>query len=148
MRAPVLFLLVLLGGCASVPATSIEGGPGQDIRVGIAGVENSMLPLNREGARAYIVGIEVSNNSDHTITVTRISVSPEGMNSAFRIERTSKNVNEMIEPGDEHVFDVELEGTLVRPYRPDESRAVAFRLLVALSNEQTYFYTFEGPVVD
>jgi hypothetical protein len=42
---------------------------------------------------------------------------------------------------------VRLEGRLVRPFRDDEPRSVEFRVIVSLANGESYFYTFEGPVM-
>lgn len=150
MRKTFAGVLLLIAGCTSLPTTmdAVEGGPGQDISVGIAGVEESMMPIDREGTRAYKVQIEVSNNSNHPVTVTAISVGPaSGMSGPFAISRSSSTFNEMIDPGEDHVFDVRLEARLVRPFRQDESRSVEFRVMVSLANGESYFYTFEGPVV-
>jgi hypothetical protein len=149
MRVAAAFLAAVMASCASSsspPDMDIEGGPGQDITVSIAGVENSPMLSDREGSRSYVLGIEVFNNSDLPVTVTRIAITSEMSSSAFQIQSRSASFNELIEPGQEHVFEVRLDGRLVREFRPDESRVVAFRVLVRLANGQQYFYSFEGPV--
>ena len=147
--AMTLVVMLLLSGCASssMPINAIEGGPGQDITVGIAGIEEDNMILDRQGSRGYVVRFEVTNLSDHPVTVTRIGVLPATqMSQALQLGGTTVNVNEMIDPGEDHIFDIRMEGRFVRPFNRDESRTVEFRLLVGLSNEQSYFYTFEAPV--
>ncbi|HEU4521855.1 MAG TPA: hypothetical protein VFT12_07625 [Thermoanaerobaculia bacterium] len=146
----VLTCMALFMGCASssLPVNAIEGGPGQDISVALAGIEESDLPLDSGGSRNYLVQLEVSNNSNRPITVTRIGVAPPESSRAFQLSASSATFNEMIDPGEDHIFDVRMQGVLVRNFRPEESRRVEFRVLVGLSNEETYFYTFEAPVRD
>lgn len=146
-----LIVLIFLAACASssMPVNAIEGGPGQDITVGIAGIEEDDMLPDGSGTRNYTVRFEVTNLSDHPITVIRIGVMPASQTSqAFQLGRTSVAVNEMIDPGDDHIFDVRMQGQFVRRFRDEESRIVEFRLLVGLLNEETYFYTFEAPVRD
>ena len=149
MRPVMIVVMVLmLGGCANnmgIVSDAIEGGPGQDISVGVVGLESSELGRFR-GTRDYVMQVEVSNNSDHPVTVTGITIRPTSMGQAFRLDNASATFNEMIDPGDEHLFDVRLQGTLERDFQPHERRTVAFRVTVSLANGQVYFYTFEGPV--
>jgi hypothetical protein len=150
MKNWLLLLILAVMGCSSgmTAIDAIEGGPGQDISVAVGGVEESMMPIDREGSRTYNLQIEVSNNSNTPVTVTRITVGPAtGMPRAFAISRSSATFNEMIDPGEDHLFDVRLEGRLVRPFQDDESRSVEFRVIVSLANGESYFYTFEGPVM-
>ncbi len=123
---------------------SIEGGPGQPIVVDISGVDNPML-TDREGSRDYEIQVEVSNDSDVPLTVTRITVKTEG-SGAFQVQPSSQKFNEMIDPGKDHVFPVRAMGRLVRHWRADEARTITLRCIVELSNGDSYFYTFEGPV--
>ena len=150
MKNWIVVIVLALTGCSSgMDATNaIEGGPGQDISVAVGGIEQSMMPIDREGTRSYDLQIEVSNNSNSPVTVTRITVGPAtGMSQAFAVSRSSAAFNEMIDPGEDHLFDLRLEARLVRPFRQDESRSVEFRVMVSLANGESYFYTFEGPVV-
>ncbi|HEX6177159.1 MAG TPA: hypothetical protein VF057_02275 [Thermoanaerobaculia bacterium] len=136
----------LLTACASsLPDLAVEGGAGQDISVAVAHVENPSMIEDRDGTRRYVIGVEVSNNSDHPVTVTSVSIHPEAM-TAYQLQRKTVKFNQWIDPGDEHIFDIPVEGRHVRPFKPDERPSVSFRVMVALSNEQTYFYTFEGPI--
>ena len=149
MKQVLVILVLVIVSCsgATIATDAIEGGPGQDISVAVGGVEESMVMLDREGTRSYTLQIEVSNNSNVPVTVTRIAVGPAtGMSQAFVISRTSTAFNEMIDPGEDHLFDLRLEGRLVRPFQHDESRSVEFRVIVSLANGESYFYTFEGPV--
>src|SRR5688500_8547378 len=133
MKSMIPCALVLwLAGCSSMdgPDNAIEGGPGQDIGVAIAGLDSSEIPLGLKGARNYMLQVEVSNNSDHPVTVSRITIRPSAMGQAFRLEDASAGFNEMIDPGKDHIFDVRLEGVLTRDFHPHESRTVAFRVTV------------------
>jgi hypothetical protein len=149
MRSTVIVAVLLLFGCSSnmgIVSDAIEGGPGQDISVAVAGLESSDLGRGFRGRRDYVMQVEVSNNSDHAVTVTRIIIRPTSMGQAFRIDDANATFNEMIDPGEDHIFDVRLQGTLERDFRPEERRTVSFRVTVSLSNGERYFYTFEGPV--
>ncbi len=123
---------------------AIEGGPGQPIVVDIAGVESPSL-TDREGSRDFQVQVEVSNDSDGPLTVIRISIRPEG-SGAFQVQPASQKFNEMIDPGKDHLFPVRVTGRLVRSWRNDESHAITLRCMIELSNGDSYFYSFEGPV--
>lgn len=150
MRPALGVLLLAIAGCsgATIATDAVEGGPGQDISVAVGGVEQSMVMLDREGTRSYTLQIEVSNNSNVPVTVTRITVGPApGMSRAFVIARTSTAFSEMIDPGGDHLFGVRMEGRLVRPFQKEESRSVELRVIVSLANGESYFYTFEGPVL-
>src|SRR5688572_21740186 len=101
MKNWLVVLILAVTGCSSgtVAMDGIEGGPGQDISVAVGGVEQSMMPIDREGTRSYKLQIEVSNNSNTPVTVTRITVGPAtGMSQAFAISRSSAAFNEMIDP--------------------------------------------------
>ncbi|MGZ8853534.1 MAG: hypothetical protein ACXW2X_09060 [Thermoanaerobaculia bacterium] len=144
-----LGVALLIGGCGSssgLISQSVEGGPGQPISVSILGAESNQL-ADRDGARQYILQVEVSNNSDVPETVTRISISDSGA-SAFQIQPASQTFNEMIDPGKEHQFDIRVYGKLVRTFRLNEPKVVLLRTVVNLANGDSYFYTFEGPVRD
>ena len=147
-RMVIATALMLVAGCSNnmgIVSDAIEGGPGQDISVAVAGLESSELGRFR-GPRDYVMQVEVSNNSDHPVTVTGINIRPTSMGQAFRLENASATFNEMIDPGEEHLFDVRLQGTRDREFQPDERRVVAFRVTVSLASGEVYFYTFEGPV--
>lgn len=144
-----LGVALLIAGCGSssgLISQSVEGGPGQPISVSILGAESDQLG-DRDGTRQYILQVEVSNNSDVPVTVTRISISDNGA-SAFQIQPASQTFNEMIDSGKEHQFDIRVYGKRVRNFRPNEPKAVLLRTVVSLANGDSYFYTFEGPVRD
>lgn len=144
-----LGVALLIAGCGSssgLISQSVEGGPGQPISVSILGAESDQLG-DRDGTRQYILQVEVSNNSDVPVTVTRISISATGA-SAFQIQPASQTFNEMIDPGKEHQFDIRVYGKLVRNFRLNEPKVVLLRTVVNLANGDSYFYTFEGPVRD
>ncbi|HEY3052075.1 MAG TPA: hypothetical protein VGK04_01665 [Thermoanaerobaculia bacterium] len=124
---------------------AVEGGPGQPISVAIGATTG--VSTDREGTREYVLQVEVSNNSDVPVTVTRISVMTAG-NGAFQVQPASRTFNEMIDPGKDHQFDIGVPGRLVRAYRKGEAQVVDLRVIVDLSNGDSYFYTFEVPVRD
>ena len=149
MRPGVIVVaLLMLAGCSNnmgIVSNAIEGGPGQDISVAVAGLESSDFGRFR-GPRDYVMQVEVSNNSDHAVTVTSINIRPTSSDQAFRLENANATFNEMIDPGHDHLFDVRLHGMLERDFRPHEKRIVSFRVTVSLANGEMYFYTFEGPI--
>src|SRR5688500_6613440 len=103
------FLALACSSSDGLISSAFEGGPGQPISVAIADVSASPLPLNREGTvREYVVRDEVSNNTHDPVTVTGVTITPENAQAAFQVERTSRRFNEMIDPGNDHIFDVPL----------------------------------------
>jgi hypothetical protein len=148
--AASLFLLIAIGGCAStsLPVDAIEGGPGQDISVFLAGVDETDMPIDMSGTHGYNVQVEVSNNSNRPVTVTRIVVTPPSLPQAFQIGNYSRGFNEMIDPGQDVTFDLLLQGRVVRDLQSHESRRFEFRLIVTLATGESYFYSFEAPFRD
>ena len=142
----VALLIASCGSSSGLISQSVEGGPGQPITVSILGAEPDQL-VDRDGARQYILQVEVNNNSDVPVTVTRISIGDNGA-SAFQIQPASQTFNEMIDPGKDHQFDIRVYGKLVRNFRPSEPKVVLLRTVVDLANGDSYFYTFEGPLHD
>lgn len=141
--------LLLVTACASsdgLVKNEIMGGPGQDIAVGIVDLDTPLGTLDREGTRQYTVHLEVTNMTDVPLTVEKIVITPSQSGGAFQVQGTSRRFNEMIDPGKEHVFQIPLNGRLVRSFLPEERRVVEFIVIVALTNGDSYFYTFEGPV--
>lgn len=106
----VALLIARCGSSSGLISQSVEGGPGQPISVSILGAESDQLG-DRDGTRQYILQVEVSNNSDVPVTVTRISISATGA-SAFQIQPASQTFNEMIDPGKEHQFDIYISLTI------------------------------------
>lgn len=148
----ILALFLILTACSStndLETRIVEGGPGQPITVGIAFVDNSNAIVDREGSRQYVVQVEVGNSIDTLLTVTQISIRTDG-SGAFQVYPTVRKFNELIDPGKDHLFDVPVSGRLVRPWNFDlhEPHAVVLRVMVSLSNGDTYAYAFEGPVRD
>jgi hypothetical protein len=144
-----LGVAILIAGCGSssgLISQAVEGGPGQPISVSIIGAESEQL-ADHEGMRQYILQVEVSNDSDVPVTVTRISIGDNGV-SAFAVRQVTYAFNEMIDPGKDHQFDIRVYGKLIRNFRLEEPKAVLLRTVVSLTNGDSYFYTFEGPVRD
>jgi hypothetical protein len=146
----VAAILLWLTACSSTDPfekNMIEGGPGQDINVYVADVDNSTWVPGPDGSRQYTIHFEVSNNSNVPLTVTRITVRSSEA-GAFQITPTTQLFNEMLDPGAEHIFEVRARGRLVRGFRSNEARRTEFLCIVALANGDSYMYTFEGPVRD
>jgi hypothetical protein len=145
-----LAILLLSTSCASssgLVSQTIEGGPGQPITVDINAVDNSVAVEDRDGSRQYAVEIEVGNDSGALVTVTQITIRPDGT-GAFQVSPASQKFNELIDPGKDHVFEMKVWGRRVREWRFEEAHTVILRVMVSLSNGDTYSYTFEGPVHD
>src|ERR1043166_7071917 len=130
-----------------IDSQAIEGGPGQDIGVALGGSFNSTYagPYDPSIEDAFPIDVEVSNNSDHDITVTRIAASP-GESRAFSISPTSQKFDETIPEGKDHLFTLTLRGRQVRPLAPNETGEIVIRVVVTLSNGDSYFYSFAVPV--
>lgn len=141
--------LLLMTACASsdgLVKNEIMGGPGQDIAVGIVDVDSPLGTIDREGTQQYTVHLEVTNMTDVPLTVEKVAITPSQSGGAFQVQGTTRRVNEMIDPGKEHVFQIPLNGRQVRAFQPEERRVVEFVVIVTLTNGDSYFYTFEGPV--
>jgi hypothetical protein len=137
--------------CASsdgIVKNEIMGGPGQDIAVGIVDLDTPLNTLDTEGTRQYTVHIEVTNMTHGPLTVEKITNPPARSGQAFQVQGSSRLFNEMIDGGQEHVFQIPLRGRLVRSFHSDERRIVEFDVIVVLTNNDSYQYTFEGPVQD
>jgi hypothetical protein len=143
----ILLLSTSCGSSSGLVSQTIEGGPGQPITVDINAVDNSVSLEDRDGSRQYAVEIEVGNDSGALVTVTQISIRPDGP-GAFQVSPSFQKFNELIDPGKDHVFEMKVWGRKAREWRLDEPRTVTLQVMVTLSNGDTYSYTFEGPVHD
>src|SRR5690349_19596078 len=81
-----VFAVAFVTACASsgFDSRAIEGGPGQAIVVDIVGSDTGMVS-DREGSRLYELQVEVSNDSDVPLTVTRITITTAS-NGAFQVQ--------------------------------------------------------------
>ncbi len=150
VRHVCVLLVAIVTACSSSDAFEkhlIEGGPGQAITVDITGVDSSLTVRDPDRSRRYTLQIEVGNSTDALLTVTQISVNTDG-NRAFQVYPTVNRFNELIDPGKDHVFEMNLRGGFVRAYGPQEAHTVVLRVIVTLSNGDAYAYSFEGPVED
>lgn len=144
-----LALVLLLTACSSsglIDKQAIEGGPGQDIGVALGGFSGVSGIYDSSIEDTFTIDVEVSNNSDRDITVTRIAVSPFG-GSAYSISPTSRGFDETIAEGEDHLFTLSLRGKQLRALAPNESGDVTVRVVVTLSNGDSYFYSFAVPVL-
>ncbi|HWW62555.1 MAG TPA: hypothetical protein VN181_14375 [Thermoanaerobaculia bacterium] len=144
-----MLLLLLLTACSSsglIDKQAIEGGPGQDIGVALGNFNSrAAAPYDATTEDAYTIDIEVSNNSDGDVTVTRIAISP-GESGAYSISSTSQKFDETIAEGEDHLFTLSLRGRQTRRLAPNEGADVTVRVVVTLSNGDSYFYSFAVPV--
>lgn len=142
--------ILLLTACSSsglIDKQAIEGGPGQDIGVALGGFNGAATgSLDSAIEDAFTIDVEVSNNSDHDVTVTRIAINPTG-SGAYSISPTSQKFDETIAEGEDHLFTLNLRGKQLRPLAPNESSDVTVRVVVTLSNGDSYFYSFAVPVL-
>jgi len=144
-----LAALLILAGCASGVQTDsrmLEGGPGAAITVEVADVENPSMPVDEQGTRDYVIHIEVSNNSDIVQTVRQITVDQLPGDYALQLDRASRALDEMIDSGKDHEFAVRVQGRPPRSVRAQNTNRIGFRVTVTLSNGDSYYYAFEGPV--
>ena len=148
MRALVALLFLACASSDGLVQNAIEGGAGQDIAVGIVDVDQPLLTTDQEGTREYTVHFEITNMTRAPLTVSRISIRPSPIDQPFRVQESTRSFNEMIDGGAEHVFKMPLRGRLVGGFQPEQRRVVEFQVIVSLTNGDSYFYTFEGPVRD
>ncbi|HJW96503.1 MAG TPA: hypothetical protein VJ901_23030 [Thermoanaerobaculia bacterium] len=144
-------LTVLLAACSSstpkVEHQVLEGGPGQAIEVSIVGFTQPVLlsQSSAEMPQNIHMQFEVSNNSNDTVTVTRIQVDQSG-SAPIQIEPAQGGFNESIEPGHEHTFDVSAVGKQVSLPHLGQNNDVIIRVVVSLMTGDSYVYNFSIPV--
>ena len=152
MRSRLLALALVLAACSSstprIEHQTIEGGPGQAIEVELVSATNLQVLLpGPQIPQAIHLQFQISNNSNDAVTVEHIQVDQNG-NSPFQTEPAQGNFNETIEPGHDHVFDVTVAAKQVSAPRLGQNNSLVIRVVVTLSNGDSYVYHFAIPVGD
>lgn len=158
MKHLLALALLVFAACSSsdglITSAAIEGGPGQPISVSVGidegvslapppmrGMDNTMPPPEQQ----LTLKVEVSNLSDGPLTVHRILASQPSGDSAFHISSTSRVFDLEIPEGKDHLFDLPVTGRAVRPTSSNESIELVVRVVVELSNGDSYYYSFAIP---
>jgi hypothetical protein len=144
----LLLLLPLMAGCASndgfIEEETIDASAGgSDVSVDIVGLEKP-LP----SASELTLLVEVSNNSDADITVTKIVVRPFGNDSVYVIDQAQLGLNKIIEERKAEVFRLRTRGEERRRLRDNERPTAVVSVSVSLLGGATYASQFavEVPV--
>lgn len=144
-------LLALFLGCSS--GTGIihdqrEGGEGAPIEVLLTSRSGLAGPATGMGTPSSIdFQVEVTNISDADVVVERISVyQPNETTDPYRVTPVFGRYKELIEPGNEHVFELKSSGRQVRILDRGEKSSVVMRVGVSLKSGDQYSFSFEVPV--
>lgn len=150
MRKLMVAFLLLLAACSSGPRLdkrTFEGGPGQAIDVQLVGSSQPMMMFSRGAEMPQQISFQflVSNNSDDTVTVQRIQVYQHG-SAPVQLESAQGGFDTSIEPGHDHTFTVNGTVKQTRPARQGDEASIIIRADVALTNGDSYVYTFSIPI--
>ena len=151
MKKTAISLLVLfLAACSSsngIDKRTFEGGPGQPIEVDLVGSSQPMMMFTngREIPQQISFQFLVSNNSDATVTVKRIQVYQHG-SAPIQLESAQGGFDTSIEPGHDHPFTINGTAKQLRPARQGDEASIIIRADVALTNGDSYVYTFSIPI--
>ncbi|MFL6245912.1 MAG: hypothetical protein ACJ74H_07810 [Thermoanaerobaculia bacterium] len=151
-RALTLLSLILIAACASNDGFMQNNvnncGPGAEVGIE-AGWDNSASGMENGPIRRTML-VQVSNNSDHEITVKRIYIDPLTMNadSRWELERGAADPNKVVAEGDASTFEIPM--TVKRRLDPTSSMqttsGVELTVTVLLEPEQTYRCRFGVPM--
>jgi hypothetical protein len=152
MRSFALVALLAVACSSSTPRIehqTFEGAPGQAIEVNLVGATQPKIATLRSVDLPQNIALqfEVSNNSNDTVTVTRIQVDQHGM-APIQLDPAQAGFNESIEPGHDHTFTVNATGKQVGAPRLGTDNAIIIRVVVGLANGDSYVYNFSIPVRD
>lgn len=150
MRKLSMAVVLFLAACSSTPGIekrTIEGGPGDPIEVSLVGASQPMMMFARgqEMAQQINFQFEVSNNSDGPLTVQRIQVYQHG-SAPIQLESAQGGFDTTIEPGHDATFTVNGTARQTRPARQGDEASIIIRADVALTNGDSYVYTFSVPI--
>lgn len=152
MRSFALTALLFVACSSSTPKLehqTYEGAPGQAIEVSLVGATQPKIATTRNADMPQNISLqfEVSNNSNDTVTVTRIQVDQHGM-APIQLDPAQAGFNESIEPGHDHTFTVVATGKQVAAPRLGADNGIIIRVVVGLANGDSYVYNFSIPVRD
>jgi hypothetical protein len=150
MRRLTIVVAVLLAACSSglpkVEKRTFEGGPGQPIELQLVGSQRPiMFARGSELPQQISFQFLVANNSDEILTVKRIMVYQHGA-APIQLEFGQAGFDTAIDPGHDHTFTVNATAKQMRPARQGDEASVVIRADVALTNGDSYVYTFEVPI--
>lgn len=150
MQKLALAVVFFLAACSSTPGIekrTIEGGPGDPIEVSLVGASQPMMMFARGAELPQQVNFqfEVSNNSDGPLTVQRIQVYQHG-SAPIQLESAQGGFDTTIDPGHDQTFTVNATARQLRPARQGDEASIIIRADVALTNGDSYVYTFSVPI--
>jgi len=150
MKKLTIALALFIAACSSTPGIekrTFEAGPGQPIEVQLIGSSQPMMMFERGHDLPQQVSFQflVSNNSDLTVTVQRIMVYQHGT-SPIQLEQGQGGFDTSIEPGHDSPFTINATAKQLREARQGDEASIVIRADVALTNGDSYVYTFSIPI--
>lgn len=143
-------LALFLAACSSTPGIekrTIDGGPGAPIQVDLVGSSEPLMMYFRGNEIPQYVSFQflVSNNSNETVTVQRIQVYQHGA-APIQLESAQHGFDTEIAPGHDQTFTVNANARQLRQARQGDVPELVIRADVALTNGDSYVYTFSVPI--
>ena len=123
----------------------MEIGPDTPISIEVPRVQSGTLSVGMEAALE--VGVEVVNHEDADVSVEKILVRPAGGTSAYSMNTIQWMGHELVDAHDSRVINVKGRGTQTRRLSARESGLVILWVQVTLGNGDSYYGTFEVPVL-
>ena len=152
MTMRLLAVALLLAACSSsntpkLDHQTLEGAPGQAIEVALVGASQPKIATMRNADLPQQISLqfEVSNNSNGTVTVSRIQADQQGY-APIVLDSAQAGFDESIEPGHDHTFTVVATGKQVATPRFGNDNSIVIRVVVTLTNGDSYVYHFSIPV--
>jgi hypothetical protein len=147
-----IVLALFLAACSSssnlgIEKRTIEGAPGQPISVELVGSSEPMMMFARGRDIPQQVSFQflVSNNSDESLTVQRIQVYQHGT-APIQLESAQHGYDAEIAPGHDQTFTVNANAKQLSQARKGDVPEIVIRADVALTNGDSYVYTFAIPI--
>lgn len=142
-----LLALIFAIGCASSDGFHTATFDGSE---GPLDVEFADFTLQRMGSRPGdailgTVSLDITNNSDTDVTVTKIAIAQRGM-STLRLETLVQAFDRVVEEGRTSRFDVTGRVSLPDVVIDRRDTVLNLRVDVTLSTHVTYEYEFDVPV--
>lgn len=146
MKTIAFCSILLFAACASPTAVirnTFDCAPGQDLEVR-AGLGDPTRTGEQTGQ--YVFLVEVANNSHGDLTVTSVRVDPRDSQQRIRrdtpIQGASKEVDETIEAGTEHLFELPATAFGAFPSRDVVDQVlpgpIEFVVTISLTNGDSY----------
>lgn len=150
LQRPLLFLLLLAGGCASdgfVQGQTIGCGPGENVTVEV-GLDSptGRLETSERGMSLLVL---VANNGHEEIRVQSVRVQQMtdiGGDQPLEISPASGRFDQAIAGGDDYTFELPATVRLTGRRSSTVTSAVALDVSVGLSNGDVYRCRFSLPV--